>query len=180
MSRRGRYHRRSLPKFETNSCNLILAATKRALVPTGSPSRGGDVTVYVWHKPTELARSFLFCYLIHVSYLLNTSGFFFFFCISCSLCMCIICRIALVPHGRGLDVKKTLSLVHYPCEIKFIHLFIHSFSFCCVCFCLYGSFNNISLRKFSRHFSAFSLYSSDLIFCLASPFNYVSLFQNLP
>ena len=26
----------------------------------GSPSRGGDVTVYVWHKPTELARSFLF------------------------------------------------------------------------------------------------------------------------
>ena len=29
-------------------------------VPKGSPSRGGDVTVYVWHKPTELAHSFLF------------------------------------------------------------------------------------------------------------------------
>ena len=31
------------------------------IVPAGSPSRGGDVTVYVWHKPTELAHSFLFC-----------------------------------------------------------------------------------------------------------------------
>ena len=30
-------------------------------VPAGSPSRGGDVTVYVWHKPTELAHSVLFC-----------------------------------------------------------------------------------------------------------------------
>ena len=30
------------------------------LVPVGSPSRGWDVTVYVWHKPTELAHSFLF------------------------------------------------------------------------------------------------------------------------
>ena len=29
-------------------------------VPVGSPSRGGDVTVYVWNKPTELAHSFLF------------------------------------------------------------------------------------------------------------------------
>ena len=30
-------------------------------VPSDSPSRGGDVTGYVWHKPTELARFFLFC-----------------------------------------------------------------------------------------------------------------------
>ena len=29
--------------------------------PAGSPSRGGDGPVYVWHKPTELAHSFLFC-----------------------------------------------------------------------------------------------------------------------
>ena len=29
-------------------------------VLAGLPSRGGDVTVYVWHKPTELAHSFLF------------------------------------------------------------------------------------------------------------------------
>ena len=28
---------------------------------TRSPSRGADVTVYVWHKPTELAHSFSFC-----------------------------------------------------------------------------------------------------------------------
>ena len=29
----------------------------------GLPSHGGDVTVYVWHKPTELAHSFLSCLL---------------------------------------------------------------------------------------------------------------------
>ena len=32
---------------------------------TGSPSRGGDVALYffdiLWHKPTELSHSFLFC-----------------------------------------------------------------------------------------------------------------------
>ena len=45
-------------------------------------------------------------YLIHISYVLNMFGFFFFFYIFCSLCLCIISRIALVPHGRGLDVKR--------------------------------------------------------------------------
>ena len=44
-------------------------------------------------------------HLIHISYVLNMFGFFFFY-IFCSLCMCIISRIALVPHGRGLDVKR--------------------------------------------------------------------------
>ena len=34
-------------------------------VPAGSPSRGGDVTVYVWHKPTELAHSFLICSYVY-------------------------------------------------------------------------------------------------------------------
>ena len=34
-------------------------------VPAGSPSRGGDVMVYVWHKPSELVRSFLFCYCVY-------------------------------------------------------------------------------------------------------------------
>ena len=33
--------------------------------PCGLPSRGGDVTVYVWHKPTELAHSFLFCSCVY-------------------------------------------------------------------------------------------------------------------
>ena len=45
-------------------------------------------------------------YSIYISYVLNMFGFFFFFYILCSLCMCIISRIALVPHGRGLDVKR--------------------------------------------------------------------------
>ena len=30
------------------------------IVTTGSPSRGGDVMVYVWHKPAEFAHSFVF------------------------------------------------------------------------------------------------------------------------
>ena len=34
-------------------------------VPASSPSRAGDVTVYVWHKATELAHSFLFCSCIY-------------------------------------------------------------------------------------------------------------------
>ena len=33
----------------------------------GSPSRGGDVTVYVLHKPTELAHSFFFLNSVLVS-----------------------------------------------------------------------------------------------------------------
>ena len=36
-------------------------------VPTGSPSRGGNVTVYVWHKPTKLAYSFLFYSSVYFS-----------------------------------------------------------------------------------------------------------------
>ena len=31
----------------------------------GLPSHGGDVTVYVWHKPTELAHSFLLCSCVY-------------------------------------------------------------------------------------------------------------------
>ena len=34
-------------------------------VPSDSPSRGGDVTGYVWHKPTELAHYFLFCSCVY-------------------------------------------------------------------------------------------------------------------
>ena len=30
-------------------------------IPIGSPSHGGDVTVYIWHRPAKLANSFLFC-----------------------------------------------------------------------------------------------------------------------
>ena len=35
------------------------------VVPVGSPSRGGDVTAYVLHKPTELAHSFLYCSCVY-------------------------------------------------------------------------------------------------------------------
>ena len=47
---------------------------------------------------------------------------------------------------------------HKPTELA------HSFLVCsCVCFGLYIPFNCISFQKFSRQFSAFSLYSSSLI-----------------
>ena len=36
-----------------------------SVVPPGSPSRGGHVMVYVPHKLTELAHSFLFCSCIY-------------------------------------------------------------------------------------------------------------------
>ena len=61
-----------------SSCQMISFALERhgyahfaaaalpppTTAPTGSPSRGGDVVVYVWHKPTELAHSFLSCYCV--------------------------------------------------------------------------------------------------------------------
>ena len=40
---------------------LLTKAVSPTTAPAASPSRGGDVTVYVWHKLTELAHSFLFC-----------------------------------------------------------------------------------------------------------------------
>ena len=36
------------------------------IIPMPSPSRGGDVTVYVWHKTTKLAHSFLFCSCVYL------------------------------------------------------------------------------------------------------------------
>ena len=33
--------------------------TSLVIIPSGSPSRGGNVTVYVWHKPAEFAHSCL-------------------------------------------------------------------------------------------------------------------------
>ena len=51
----------SSPNF--SSSLLLLLLLLYILVPAGSPSRGGDVTVYVfffWRKATELAHSFLF------------------------------------------------------------------------------------------------------------------------
>ena len=43
----------------------IISRINSWYVPAGSPSRGGDVTVYVWHKPTELAHSFLICSYVY-------------------------------------------------------------------------------------------------------------------
>ena len=58
------------PKMKIKSTSALCGSTSHAcerslstleIVSTGSPSHCGDVTVYVWHKPTELSHSFLFC-----------------------------------------------------------------------------------------------------------------------
>ena len=47
-----------------NNWTILSLCTPQEVVfltcPPGSPSRGGDIAVYVWHKPSELAHSFLF------------------------------------------------------------------------------------------------------------------------
>ena len=63
---------------------------------------------------------------------------------------------------RGLCLwHDFLCLWHKPAELA------QSFLFCSwVCFCLYGLFNYISVHKFSRQLSVFSLCSSGLISAL--------------
>ena len=45
------------------------SATLKAHVPRGSPLCGGDVTVYVWHKPAEIAHS-VYSVLVFISILM--------------------------------------------------------------------------------------------------------------
>ena len=49
-------------------CSVLFCSVSSSVAvyfPVGSPSRGGHVTVYVWHKPTELAHSLLFCSCVY-------------------------------------------------------------------------------------------------------------------
>ena len=109
------------------------------LVPVGSPSRGGDVKVYVWYEPTELAHSFLFCSWACVCLFgpFNCIPFHkfsqqlsaFSLC-SFGLISALLVLSAIVPAGspsRGGDV--TVCVWHKPTELA------HSFLFCsCGCF----------------------------------------------
>ena len=59
---------RGCPKEETRlklQKEIDLRRRYRTRVLEGSPSCGGEVTVYVWHKPLELAHSFLFCSCVY-------------------------------------------------------------------------------------------------------------------
>ena len=59
-----------------------------------------------------------------------------------------------------------VGMLHFMSDINQLSL-PTPFLFCsCVCFSLYGSFNCISIHKFSRQLSAFSLCSSSLISAL--------------
>ena len=87
-----------------------------------------SVFIYIYVHVCALSFFFFSVYMpltSYISYVLNMFEFFFFFYIFCSLCMCIISRIAISPSWVTAGCKKTLSLVHYPCEIKFTHSFIH-------------------------------------------------------
>ena len=55
--------------------SLLLCPLSYVWVTAGSPSRGGDVTVCVWHKPAELAHSFWF-FLVSVSVFMALSTVF--------------------------------------------------------------------------------------------------------
>ena len=59
--------------------------------------------------------------------------------------------------SRGGDVTVYVLDINQP-SLPTLFFFC-----CCVCFCLYGSFNSISFHKFSRQLSAFWLCSSGLI-----------------
>ena len=79
----------------------------------GSPSCGGDVTVYVWHKPTELAHSFLFCSCVYFCLYgpFNCISFHKFFrhLFVFSLCSCGLSSALLVLSTVYLFMKVFLS-----------------------------------------------------------------------
>ena len=81
-----------------------------------------------------------------------------------------------VPAGtpsRGGDVRVYVLVINQP---SLPALLFRS----CVCCCLYSPFNCISFHKCSRQLSAFSLLFFWSYFCLFGPFNYISLYDNLP
>ena len=84
-----------------------------AVVPKGSPSRGGDVTVHVWHKPAELAHSFLFCFCVCFC-LYGRFNCIAFHKLSrrlsvCSLCSCVLSSAVLVLSTICLCMKVSFS-----------------------------------------------------------------------
>ena len=95
-------------------------------------------------------------------------------------CRCLLesCQVERRLMGSGSFVSSSL-LVPYPprvltftwwgcfglCQRHKPTELAHPFLFCsCVCFCLYGPFNCISFRKFSRQLSAFSLCFFPVVF----------------
>ena len=67
-------------------------------------------------------------YLNHISYVLNMFGFFFFFYIFLFFVHVYHQKDSISPSWARAGCKKSLSLINYPCEIKFIRSFIHSLS----------------------------------------------------
>ena len=99
-----------------NSFKLVIIVNHRTelnQVPMGSSSRGGDVTGYVWHKPAELAHSFLFCSCVYFCLCgrFNCISFHKFsrqLSVS-SLCSCGLSSVLLVLWTLYLFMKVYLS-----------------------------------------------------------------------
>ena len=66
-------------------------------------------------------------YLINISYVLNMFGFFVLFYILLFFVNVYNQQESISPSWARAGCKKTLSLIYYPSEIKFVHSFIHSF-----------------------------------------------------
>ena len=71
---RGHYGKRSSFLFlssqklaEVGLLHIILSTVFADGVPSGLPPRGGNVVVYVCHKPTKLAHFLLFCFCVYFS-----------------------------------------------------------------------------------------------------------------
>ena len=95
--------------YRKNNLSLLLLLS----VPAGSPSRGGDVTFHVWHKPTDLAHSFLFCSCVYFCFCVrfNCISFHKFFrqLSAFSLCSSGLISALLVLWTIQLFMKVSLS-----------------------------------------------------------------------
>ena len=129
-----------------------------------------------WHKPTELAHSFLFCSCVcFCLYCPFNSVTFHSASYSLFPSLRPTCSWLLTVWSKMLSSRRCgLCFWHKPTELA------RSFLFCsCVYFCLYGPFNCISLHKFSEQLCFLTLFFRSF-FCLTGSFNYIYLYESLP
>ena len=111
------------------------------IVPAGSPSRGGDVTVFVWNKPTELAHCFLFRYCICFC-LYDPFNYNLFHKFSLQLSLFSLCSSGLV--SASLVLSTVFHSINSPDNSPFSHSV---------------------LPVFSLPYWSFQLHSPDVILC---------------
>ena len=96
---------------DSHSHNAYHQSCLSFVVPAGSFSHGRDVTVYVWHTPTELAHSFLFyscvCFCLYGPF--NCISFHKF---SRRLSVFSLCSAGLIPALLALSTVYFLMKVY--------------------------------------------------------------------